>query len=457
MTGSPWTDAYIPLICVFLFAFIALVSGIWFFLRRAYEPIRSRRPVLVLFHIGFISFGVVLKCTAAFLNPDVQSQANSDTAAPSVRVACWINLILPSLFLSFSAVMFLARAALVHVDSRISQHSIEIVSTQTTAESRARMINLSWVLVNKNTMNSTKNLILFCILVAVVTGLVPLLNVVITDSTALGIQDSRSPICLKAIINMTAFCGGALAFGIVMTAIILVVGYRRRINESLGIRQEIAVCLLAMIFSFSLIVINANSEDTAPNTFHALFGFRGYQLFELMLPVLVIVWQSFILPVKKSYEFNAHSGKTRTHSRSTGSSTEVLKESFLHLLQSESGFSIFQEFLKSELSVENILFWRDVQKFKEMTIEPEAIYETYIPYKAPLCINISASVRKDLELCFEGSPEHQSLLAGVSHADLDVFDEAHEEIFNLMLKDSFMRFMKTPGYIAWLRNSSAKL
>eukprot|EP00475_Leptophrys_vorax_P004551 TRINITY_DN12729_c0_g1_i1.p1 TRINITY_DN12729_c0_g1~~TRINITY_DN12729_c0_g1_i1.p1 ORF type:complete len:491 (-),score=87.44 TRINITY_DN12729_c0_g1_i1:370-1842(-) len=423
-----WNDARIALSFLGAFMLLSVVSGVWFFLRRHHEPIKSRRPTLVLFHMTFICTATSFRCLLAWSAPDGLT-ISSNSYANSVsgfKIPCWIALVMPSVFLSFSAVMFLVRTLLVHLDFRISQHSIEIVSSHVTAESRARMIGKSWCLANKNMFSSSFNLLVFSLIILLVTGIIPVLHMLLTYRDAITISDSRVEDCQKALLGATEFTGAVVGFCAFVTAAILVWGHKKKIKERLGIRQEIFVCLLAMTIAFVMLVINAASGNTAPVTFHRIFGFRGFQLFEFVLPALIMVCYSFIVTVKKTYDFTRRPKMLKRAASSNGSSAEILKESFMQLLQSDKGFQLFQDFLKSELSVENLLFWRDVQRFKAMAIEADAIFETYIPFHAPLCINISASVRKELQICFQGDEEHLNLMATVSRADMDLFDEACE-------------------------------
>ncbi|XP_028316247.1 regulator of G-protein signaling 14 isoform X2 [Gouania willdenowi] len=114
--------------------------------------------------------------------------------------------------------------------------------------------------------------------------------------------------------------------------------------------------------------------------------------------------------------------------------------SFEKLLEDPSGVQYFMAFLKSEVSVENMLFWQACENFKK--IPPTcmdklktaacAIYNTYLSDSAFYTVNIDDTARieqKDLE---QPSP--------------GMFTKAQAQIFKLMKMDSYRRFVRSPLY-----------
>uniref|UniRef100_A0A3P8P7A4 Regulator of G protein signaling 14a n=1 Tax=Astatotilapia calliptera TaxID=8154 RepID=A0A3P8P7A4_ASTCA len=82
--------------------------------------------------------------------------------------------------------------------------------------------------------------------------------------------------------------------------------------------------------------------------------------------------------------------------------------SFEKLLEDPFGVRYFTDFLKSEVSAENILFWQACEKFKkipatsldELKAEARSIYSTYLSESAPYSVNIDDTAKteeKDLQ------------------------------------------------------------
>ncbi|KAF7668451.1 hypothetical protein LDENG_00012040 [Lucifuga dentata] len=114
--------------------------------------------------------------------------------------------------------------------------------------------------------------------------------------------------------------------------------------------------------------------------------------------------------------------------------------SFEKLLEDPTGVQYFTDFLRSEVSAENILFWQACEKFQKIPItcleELKAtarfIYKTYLCESAPYSVNIDDTAKteeKDLE-----------------HPTPDMFNKAQAQIFKLMKMDSYRRFVRSPLY-----------
>ncbi|KAM7344825.1 regulator of G protein signaling double hit [Cochliomyia hominivorax] len=113
--------------------------------------------------------------------------------------------------------------------------------------------------------------------------------------------------------------------------------------------------------------------------------------------------------------------------------------SFDKLMKSQSGRKIFRDFLRSEFSEENILFWLACEDLKkEMNseaIEEKArlIYEDYISILSPREVSLDARVREIV---------NRNMVEPTSHT----FDEAQIQIYTLMLRDSYPRFINSQKY-----------
>ncbi|PAA66453.1 hypothetical protein BOX15_Mlig013033g1 [Macrostomum lignano] len=114
-------------------------------------------------------------------------------------------------------------------------------------------------------------------------------------------------------------------------------------------------------------------------------------------------------------------------------------ESFDALMQSANGRKVFREYLKSEYSEENILFWLACEDLKlESTpegVEEKArvIYEDYISILSPKEVSLDARVREII---------NKNMVEPTAHT----FDDAQVQIFTLMHRDSYPRFLNSHFY-----------
>ncbi|XP_055059922.1 regulator of G-protein signaling 21 isoform X1 [Misgurnus anguillicaudatus] len=119
-------------------------------------------------------------------------------------------------------------------------------------------------------------------------------------------------------------------------------------------------------------------------------------------------------------------------------------ESIEKLLESRSGQLAFQEFLKSEYSEENILFWLACEEYKKITSVPEMIsmanqiYTEFVQTDSPRQVNIDSGTRSNIT-------------NNISEPNLNSFDAAQKHIFSLMSRDCYPRFLKSDIYRAILQ------
>lgn len=146
------------------------------------------------------------------------------------------------------------------------------------------------------------------------------------------------------------------------------------------------------------------------------------------------------------------------------------------IINSKVGYATFVEFLKSEFSEENILFWREVQTFvnkcqallrenkldsadmnklletkilnreiaAELSKTAISIFELYCKRGAPAQVNISDTVLQELtaQLSNLNADRAEVVLDKISN----LFDSVKSQVFELMDKDSFARFRQSPLY-----------
>ncbi|XP_033216184.1 regulator of G-protein signaling 17 [Belonocnema kinseyi] len=110
--------------------------------------------------------------------------------------------------------------------------------------------------------------------------------------------------------------------------------------------------------------------------------------------------------------------------------------SFDKLMRSPAGRRLFREFLVSEYSEENIAFWLACEQLKRESnperIEEKArfIYEDYISILSPKEVSLDSRVREIVNRNMADPTPH-------------TFDEAQLQIYTLMHRDSYPRFVNS--------------
>ncbi|TKS75188.1 Regulator of G-protein signaling 4 [Collichthys lucidus] len=111
------------------------------------------------------------------------------------------------------------------------------------------------------------------------------------------------------------------------------------------------------------------------------------------------------------------------------------KESFSHMMSSETGRIVFTSFLKSEFSEENMDFWVACEDYKKiapskLASRAKQICQQYVDVDAPNEVNLDAATREETK-------------QNVESACPSCFDEAQKMIYTLMEKDSYRRFLNS--------------
>ncbi|XP_076828484.1 regulator of G-protein signaling 21 [Brachyhypopomus gauderio] len=123
-------------------------------------------------------------------------------------------------------------------------------------------------------------------------------------------------------------------------------------------------------------------------------------------------------------------------------------ESIERLLSCKAGQQAFQEFLRSEYSEENILFWQACEDYKKIKNTPEMIsaanriYSEFVQVEAPRQINIDCGTRANIT-------------KNISEPNLESFDKAQKLIYSLMARDCYPRFLKSDIYQSILQKADS--
>ncbi|XP_051983629.1 regulator of G-protein signaling 20-like isoform X2 [Xyrauchen texanus] len=151
---------------------------------------------------------------------------------------------------------------------------------------------------------------------------------------------------------------------------------------------------------------------------------------------------------RASYDFKAEGNADFEESQKP--SVEDVRswgQSFDKLMLCPSGRSAFRQFLRTEFSEENMLFWLACEDFTKETnksiIEEKArvIYEDYISILSPKEVSLDSRVREVINRNMQEPSSH-------------TFDDAQLQIYTLMQRDSYPRFMNSPVYISLMNTVS---
>ncbi|XP_072851289.2 regulator of G-protein signaling 17 isoform X5 [Pogona vitticeps] len=114
-------------------------------------------------------------------------------------------------------------------------------------------------------------------------------------------------------------------------------------------------------------------------------------------------------------------------------------QNFDKMMKTPAGRNIFREFLRTEYSEENLLFWLACEDLKKEqnkeAIEEKArlIYEDYISILSPKEVSLDSRVREVI---------NRNLLDPTPH----MYEDAQLQIYTLMHRDSFPRFLNSQIY-----------
>ncbi|CAL1569142.1 unnamed protein product [Knipowitschia caucasica] len=153
-----------------------------------------------------------------------------------------------------------------------------------------------------------------------------------------------------------------------------------------------------------------------------------------------LVSLAFLQRRKNNSNFNSNSlEKALMNNRPASEQVQRWAESLEALLTNQYGLAVFRHFLRSEFSEENLDFWLAVEKFKrtgpqKMVSKATRIYNEFISCNATRQINIDSAVRE---------VTNHSLSLSISPSS---FQLAQDQIYNLMLTDSYPRFLKSRLY-----------
>ncbi|XP_029005268.1 regulator of G-protein signaling 8-like [Betta splendens] len=124
-------------------------------------------------------------------------------------------------------------------------------------------------------------------------------------------------------------------------------------------------------------------------------------------------------------------------------------ESIDRLLGCKTGQLVFEDFLRTQYSEENLLFWVACEAFKKIGSEAELraaarrIHAEFVRVHAPRQINIDCETREEIG-------------KNISQPRPNCFDRAQRLIYGLMENDCYPRFLKSEMYQALLEQAEQR-
>ncbi|XP_071997076.1 regulator of G-protein signaling 17 isoform X3 [Engystomops pustulosus] len=119
---------------------------------------------------------------------------------------------------------------------------------------------------------------------------------------------------------------------------------------------------------------------------------------------------------------------------------------FDKMMRSTAGRNLFREFLRTEYSEENLLFWlacedlKNEQNKKLVEEKARTIYEDYISILSPKEVSLDSRVREVI---------NRNLLDPTPH----MYEDAQLQIYTLMHRDSFPRFLNSQVFKTLLEST----
>uniref|UniRef100_A0A8C4Z321 RGS domain-containing protein n=1 Tax=Gadus morhua TaxID=8049 RepID=A0A8C4Z321_GADMO len=119
--------------------------------------------------------------------------------------------------------------------------------------------------------------------------------------------------------------------------------------------------------------------------------------------------------------------------------------SFERLMKSAAGRGCFRQFLRTEFSEENMMFWLACEELKKETnktvVEEKVrqVYEDFISILSPKEVSLDSRVREVI---------NRNMLDPTSHT----FEDAQKQIYTLMQRDSYPRYMNSSAYTDLLKD-----
>jgi hypothetical protein len=436
------------------FAIYCVLNFLHFWSRREFEPIRSRRPLIVLFYMASIATHTIAR--------NINREIGFSDAVP-----CGASMSIPLTLLALQNLMFILRAVILYVDLFVNKYSIMLYGSLKLKQTQlleGPEKEIPWLLKYRKYL--TTEYFSLCILVLLFFQMF-IVVIPLNGSPAIATASRNSPLCMSVQVYVGYAAFFVSMFEILVFAVILI--NLQRTTENFGIKKELVLSAIAFTVSAVLQGANAILNLQPEEMFARTLKFRGYQLFDVLFPMWFVLYRAIQLPTLMTYEWEEMSGKLRDFTKLDQENKLKIKD-LTSLLNHPDGFVLFQNFLKKELAVEFALFWKDVERYKRGEVTASEIFSLYISENAPLFVNIPSEMRTDIIWQFNKDVKVDSdrsriksvqkallqfpsmtEMSEVTVPKVDIFKAAQAEVLRVMFSDAFVRFRKTPEYTRFAR------
>jgi hypothetical protein len=443
--GSP-TNITVNAVVLSLIGVYYLISATMFWVRRNQEPIRARKPKLVLFSLtSYFIYGIMKCLVHAFKNP---------------LLKCAMTVIVEKLLEVTAYSLVLLRIGLLYLDFVVANKSEKFVfNTRATAVSIHSADIPLYLRIRKFMKTRVRRLLVLGGIVIFLLGAVmavygwklfPLINADYLDPACIDSQEYIRAVEIPTELIINGFIGIA-AFRL------------WKVQEHFGIFKEVITVVACLLFKD--IFLLADVQGTIEPMLAQAAGVQYYQLLEIMVPVIGMTiislnYQSYLVDQWNNVLKEAVPG-----AQYEDHDPQELAE-FLEILNTQRGYFAFSNFAMLDLASERLLFWRDIENFRKKDVSAREIYDTYLSADAPLHVKLSSDVFAKISEFFERIEDRHlnrtsSIRGSISVRLLDskdpeqghkvvsitnVFDEAQNEIFLNLFQTSYGRFKMTDEY-----------
>lgn len=389
-----YSSAIYSAMCILV---ILITSGLWLRLHKRLAYLEKRGYVLIL----FVTLGLICNL---FTGPLTRTTNNRESFIQTCSIAnLSFILVAPTLTLGACSgvFMFTRRVNLGKVLAKASdpEHNVTL-----------KQLNKAWF---RTTNRYTLILAGICYVLIV--------GICIGISTRLCPELGSEECIITEISNILIVSVLFLSFVALLVLVVYITWSLRTYPDPFyilrSVRNGIGISLLIQVPGFILSGLNlgdptSESKEEIFFTYGILFDF----------PILVFYLYFGPYQIYKAFKFDAL--------ENIYSDTDLEK-----VLKDATGKKLFKEHLINEFNYENLVFIDDVEEFKilgsadERILKAKDIYETHFKFSR---LNVSYAVTMKIEKMVDNE-----------ETSLDMFDEAYDEIWNLLESDPFHRFQQS--------------
>ncbi|KAJ3436901.1 double hit isoform b [Anaeramoeba flamelloides] len=268
------------------------------------------------------------------------------------------------------------------------------------------------------------------IVLAVVYGIL-VINAIVFLFFANVEENQKCDLSNKPVIGFFTTCGLSLTLILTIKCIQI-----RKVNDVFKMRNEIYQFLVVeIIFHLAAMIIYNNDSITF-----------DYNIF-LFIWVTVLFSISFGYPLYLSYQKKYSIGDIEKKNTNKEKNSY---HKFIDIIKNPEKVKFFIEFSKVDFSVENIIFYRSVKAYQSLRIRHDRrrlykkIIDNFLKSDSKLEINISSRVRTNIL---------ETTNMNTKNPQRDCFDEALEEIIQLMYINSYPSFLQHNLYSEMIINT----